>query len=148
MKKNNTYVSFLMLLLFIAFESFAVNNIQDIVITGTVTDAENNEVIAGANIVIKGTTKGTITDLDGNYSLEVSEDAILVISFIGYQTQEISVSGQATLNILLVPSAEQLNDVIVIAYGTTTRSNLTGSAIALNDEDLKDVFAPNISTFP
>ncbi|NJO89431.1 MAG: SusC/RagA family TonB-linked outer membrane protein [Chloroflexia bacterium] len=124
----------------------AVNNSQSITISGQVTDSETNDPIAGANILVKGETNGTITDLDGNYTLTVSENAVIIVSFIGYQSQEITVNGQTTINVSLVASTEEIDDVIVIAYGTTTRSNLTGSAVALNDEDLKDVFAPNVST--
>ncbi|MEN8119693.1 MAG: TonB-dependent receptor [Bacteroidota bacterium] len=143
--------SLLIVFLLFAYESSlanntTVNNKQEITIKGTITDAETNEPIAGANIVVKGTTNGTISDLEGNYTLSVPENAVIIFSFIGYKTQEIPVNDQTTINVALAPSSEQLDDVIVIAYGTTTRSNLTGSATALKKEELKDVFAPNISS--
>ena len=100
-------------------------------ITGTVLD-KNGEPIIGANVVIKGTTKGTITDIDGNFSLEAPGNAQLAISYIGYVAQEIAVGNQTQLKVTLSEDAEALDEVVVVGYGTVKRANL-GGAVATTD---------------
>jgi len=105
---------------------------QEITITGKVTDEDGNP-LPGVNIIIKGTSTGTITDLDGNYSIEVEyPDAILVFSFIGYRTQEGAISGRSVINITLVEEIIGLEEVIAIGYGTMTKSDMTGSVVRAN----------------
>ena len=86
-------------------------------ISGTVTDTENGEPIPGANVFKKGTTTGTITNLNGFYSLEVNEGDILVFSFIGYATQEVPITDQVELNIQLQAEITELDEIIVVGYG-------------------------------
>ena len=95
-------------------------------ITGIIKD-QSGEPVIGANIVEKGTANGTITDIDGQYSLEVGSNSILVVSYIGYITQEIPVGKNNTLDVLLKEDTETLDEVIVIGYGTTKRKDFTGS---------------------
>lgn len=119
---------------------------QPIEVSGTVTDAITNETLPGVNIVIQGTSTGTVTDMDGKYSLRAPSNAVLVFSYIGYESQQVAVEGRNNINVALSQSIDMLDEIIVIAYGTTARSNLTGSAISLSSEDINDVFAPRIST--
>ncbi|TVQ09664.1 MAG: SusC/RagA family TonB-linked outer membrane protein [Bacteroidetes bacterium] len=118
---------------------------QTLQIRGTVTDALTKESLPGVNVTIKNTTTGAATDIDGNYTLQAPADAVLVYSFMGYITEELPVEGRTRIDIQLTPSIDMLDEIIVIAYGTTSRSNLTGSAVSISSDDLKDVFAPRIS---
>ena len=95
-------------------------------VKGTVVD-KNGEPIIGANVVVKGTTNGTITDIDGNFSLEVSDGALLDVSYIGYLNQEIKVGNQKQLAISLSEDTQNLDEVVVVGYGTVKKSDLTGS---------------------
>ena len=114
------------------------------VITGTVRD-DKGEAVIGANVVIKGTTTGTITDIDGKYRLEVNPDAILQVSYIGYFTQEIQIGNKATIDIRLVEDTQTLDEVIVVGYGTQIKRDVTGSVQSIKAEDMADIPAPQIS---
>ncbi len=104
-------------------------------ISGTVRD-ENGTPLPGASIVEKGTTNGTESDFDGNFSITVQdEDAVLVISYIGFTAQEIPVSGQSNFNIVLLESTAALDEIVVIGYGTQLKSDVTGSVSSLRTED-------------
>ena len=105
------------------------------VVTGTIVDPSGMPVI-GANVMVKGTTNGTITDMDGKFSLEVEEGATLQISYIGYANQEIKVGNQKTLSIALKEDAEALDELVVVGYGTMKKSDLTGSSASVKDEVL------------
>lgn len=114
-----------------AFLCFGMVQAQEV--TGTVSDASGP--LPGASVVVKGTTNGTQTDFDGNYTLEVEGDATLVFSYIGYLTREIAVNGQTTINVTMQEDAEALEEVVVIGYGTTTVKDATGSVTAVTAED-------------
>ncbi len=114
-----------------AFLCFGMVQAQEV--TGTVSDA--NGPLPGASVVVKGTTNGTQTDFDGNYTLEVEGDATLVFSYIGYLTREVAVDGQTTINVTMQEDAEALEEVVVIGYGTTTVKDATGSVAAVTAED-------------
>ncbi|MDF1549661.1 MAG: SusC/RagA family TonB-linked outer membrane protein [Bacteroidales bacterium] len=118
---------------------------QTIKVSGQITDSGTQESIPGVSIAVKGTTLGTISDLNGIFNIEADQKDSLILSSIGYQTQTVGINGQTSLNISMVASDIAIDDVIVIAYGTTTKSNLTGSAVALSNEELKDVFSPSVS---
>lgn len=94
-------------------------------ITGTVIDATGMPII-GANVMVKGTTNGTITDIDGKFTLEVAKDAILQVSYIGYMNQEIPVGNKSVLSISLQEDTQKLDEVVVIGYGTMKKSDITG----------------------
>ncbi|MGB5435036.1 MAG: TonB-dependent receptor [Maribacter sp.] len=100
------------------------NSVQSI-ITGTVSDETGP--LPGASVVIKGTSQGTQTDFDGNFTIEADSDAVLVISYIGYRTAEITVADQTTINVTLEQDTSQLDEVVVTGYSTQTRGDLTGS---------------------
>ena len=103
-------------------------------VSGTVTDA--NGPLPGASVVVKGTTTGTQTDFDGNYTLDgVDANATLVFSYIGYSTQEIPVNGRSTINVVLAEDAQALDEVVIIGYGTTTVKDATGSVTAVSSDD-------------
>lgn len=110
---------------------------------GTVTDAANQEPIPGVSIQVIGTDRGTITDIDGNYKLNLDENATLRFSFIGYKTQEVSVNGRSTINIELKEDIEALEEVVVVGYGAIKKSDLTGSVTSIKGEELKTVPTAN-----
>ena len=106
-------------------------------VSGTITDATTNEPLIGVNISIEGTTKGVISDINGNYSIEVTdENAILVFSYIGYTPVKIAVGGKITINITLSPDVKNLEEVIVVGYGQQRKSDLTGSISSVKSKDL------------
>ena len=108
-------------------------------VTGVVVDATGEPVI-GANVVVKGTTNGTITDFDGNYTIEgVSASDVLVFSYIGYLSQEITVGNQAAINVTLSEDSQALDEVVVVGYGVMRKSDVTGSiGVAKGDELTKN----------
>lgn len=105
-------------------------------IKGKVVDA-TGEAVIGANVLEKGTTNGVITDIDGNFVLNVSTGAILEISYIGYVSQTVKVTNQTSLNIVLKEDSETLDEVVVVGYGTMKKSDLTGSVSRVNQDDVK-----------
>lgn len=103
-------------------------------VSGTVSDA--NGPLPGASVVVKGTTTGTQTDFDGNFSIQVSSsDAVLVFSYVGYSTQEVAVSGRSSINVVLEEDATALEEVVIIGYGQTTVKDATGSVTAVTSDD-------------
>jgi len=113
-------------------------------ITGKITDSKDEPVI-GVNILEKGTANGTITDTDGNFSLNVSDNAVLIVSYIGYTTVEIKLGNQRTLNLVLKEDTETLDEVVVIGYGTVKKSDLTGSVSSVKSNVIMDLPTNNIS---
>ena len=109
---------------------------QEKTITGNVTDASDGLPLPGASILIKGTTTGVQSDFDGNYAIQASSDQTLVVSYIGYTAKEIAVGTQSTINIALDGDAQALEEVIVVAYGTSKKSDFTGSAVQINAESI------------
>lgn len=107
-------------------------------ITGKVTDNEGVPII-GANIVEDGTTNGTITDIDGNFSFNVEDDAIIHITYIGYLGQDIPVKGNTVFNIILQEDFQMLDEVVAIGYGTALRKDLTGSVSSVSGSSLQDI---------
>lgn len=115
-----------------AFLCFGLAKAQTV--SGTVSDA--NGPLPGASVLVKGTTNGTQTDFDGNYTLnDVADSATLVFSYIGYKTVEIAVSGQSTINVSLEEDAQALDEVVIIGYGQTTVKDATGAVAAVTSED-------------
>ncbi len=105
-------------------------------VSGTVSDV--NGPLAGANVVVKGTANGTTADFDGNYTLnEVDSNATLVITYVGYLSQEINVAGQSTINILLEEDASQLDEVVIVGYGTKKKALVTGAISSIKAEDIQ-----------
>lgn len=118
---------------------------QTITVKGIVKDT-NGEGIIGASVLEKGTTNGTITDFDGNFALQVGKNATLVISYIGYKTQEMPVAGKSTFQINLKEDTETLDEVVVIGYGTARKSDVTGSIASVGAEKLREVPAMDVTS--
>lgn len=105
-------------------------------VNGTVKDAAGEPMI-GVNVLVKGTTNGTITDFDGNFSLSgVKDNDVLSVTYIGYITQEVKVGNQKTINVVLKEDTETLDEVVVIGYGTVKKRDLTGSVASVSNEAL------------
>ncbi|UBM59033.1 TonB-dependent receptor [Marinilongibacter aquaticus] len=105
-------------------------------ITGTVKDADTGETLVGCTVTVKGTTKGVITDVDGNFSINTDNDNdVLVFAFIGYETQEIVPGNRSQIEVSLVSNAAALKEVVVIGYGSTQSKDITGSAKSIKSED-------------
>ena len=133
MKKVFMALSFVMV--------FSLGNIlaQTRTITGTVTGSDDGQPIPGASVFVKGTTMGTITQIDGDYSLSVPQDAaVLVFSFVGMETQERPVGAETSFNVIMVSSFADLDEVIVVGYGTMRKSDLTGAVAKVGIADLKN----------
>ena len=114
---------------------FTVVGLQAQTVTGVMSDADTNEPLIGANVLVKGTTVGTITDIDGSYSLDLPEGATtLVFSYAGYADQEVDIAGQSVINVSLSPGA-LLDEVVVIGYGAVRKRDVTGSVASLKEED-------------
>lgn len=123
----------------VEFPNVLANISQERTITGTILD-EMGLPLLGATVQIKGTTIGVTTDFDGNFSIKVpSEGAILVVSYIGYTTLEMEVGNQTTVNIQLEPSASQLDEVLVVGYGTTVKKDVTGAISSVKGEEFRNL---------
>lgn len=119
--------------------------VQQQKVTGFVTDAQNGEPIAGANVIIEGTTIGVITDMDGKFTLEVpNSDAVLLVSFLGYNTEKIAVGNQTTLDIKLIADIKNLEEVVVVGYGTQKKPTLTGAIASINSEEISATKNQNV----
>lgn len=122
--------------LFAVMAIFAVA--QTKTVTGLVVDG-NNEPIIGANVILKGTTNGTITDLDGKFTLSnVPNNGIINFSFMGYKAQEISVTGKTVINVTLQDDSEMLDEVVVVGYGTVAKSNVISAVTQISEKTLKE----------
>jgi TonB-linked SusC/RagA family outer membrane protein len=116
------------------------------VVRGTVTSGDDGTALPGVNIFLKGTTVGTVSDLGGNYSINVTNlNDTIVFSFVGYQVQEIPVRGQSVIDVVLQIDAELLEEVVVIGYGTVKKSDLTGAVAVVTAEDLNKTPAPDFA---
>ena len=105
------------------------------IITGNVIESDGNMPLPGVNVIEKGTSNGAVTDFDGNFTLDVSSpDATLVFSYLGFTSQEVSVSGKSSVNITLNPDAEALEEVVVVGYGTVQKKDLAGAVGTLDEK--------------
>jgi hypothetical protein len=108
----------------------AVNAYAQITVKGTVTDSENYTGLPGVNVVIKGTATGTITDIDGNYTLEVPNgEAVLVFSSVGYSTFESKVGSRNVIDIPMIAETTALDEIVVVGYGTQQKVTVTGAVV-------------------
>ncbi len=120
--------------------------IQGITITGKVTSSEDNAGLPGANVIVKGTSTGTVTDLNGNYSVDVpDENAFLVFSSVGYTTAEVAVGTQAIIDLVLNVDVTALEEIVVVGYGTARKATLTGSVSTVKGEELAEAPVTNVS---
>ena len=112
-------------------------------VNGNVVD-ETGEAVIGATVMEKGTKNATVTDFDGNFTINMGDSKVLVISYIGMQTQEINVAGKSSVNVVLKEDATTLQDVVVVGYGTMKKTDLTGSVSSVNTEQLNAKGAPSV----
>lgn len=112
-------------------------------VNGTVVDVNGDPVI-GANVVVKGTTNGTITDIDGRFTIDADAKSVLNVSYIGYLTKEVAVGNQQTVRIVLLEDTKTLDEVVVIGYGTQKKADLTGSVANVSAEKLNTQSNANI----
>ena len=144
MRKGNFMFKVLLMLIagiFLSIDAFA----QQITVKGIVKDTTGEPVI-GANVVVKGTTTGTITDFDGNFQLSAKQGDIIVVSFIGYQPQELPVAAQ--MNVILKDDTEILDEVVVIGYGQVKKNDMTGSVMAIKPDELSKGITTNAQDYP
>ena len=119
-------------------------NAQEIKISGVITDEKDGMPMIGVSVAVTGTTKGTITDLDGNYQISVAPDATqLTFTYVGYNTQVIDIKGQTVINVVMSEDVDVLNEVVVVGYGTQRKSDLTGAVSSVRGADLIKI--PNAS---
>lgn len=111
---------------------------QDIQVKGTVVSGSDDFPLPGVNVVVKGTTQGVITDLDGNFMISVPSDAVLTFTYIGFKTQEVAVNGKTTLNVVLDEDTETLEEVVVVGYGVQKKSVVTASIAKVSADDLEN----------
>jgi len=127
--KHKLLTTFFCLCLGLSFASA-----QTTKVSGKVTD-DTGEPLPGVNVVEKGTTNGTVTDISGNYSISIDQNGTLVFSFVGYLTKEVSVGGRGVVDVQMEPDVQQLSEVVVIGYGTTTVKDATGAVASVTSED-------------
>ena len=138
-----------LLAVFIANSSYAKEAEYGVVektITGQVTD-ENDEPQPGVNVLVKNTAIGTITDINGNYRLDVPDDAaILVFSSVGYTTEEITIGDQAIINVAMFPDIQALQEIVVVGYGTQSRATVTSAIASVDGENLHEIPTPTVTS--
>ena len=117
---------------------------QDMNVSGTVTSGDDGMGIPGALVAVKGTTNSVATDIDGNYTISAPLNAVLQFSFIGYQSQEVTVTGN-TVNVVLQEEAQELNEVVIVGYGAQRKEAVTGSVVSIKGDAIREVPAPNIT---
>ena len=141
-KKNYFKERIMLLILLFAFMTPFGALAQTIQLTGLVTDAANEPII-GASVVEKGTTNGVITDFDGNFALSVSPKATIIISYVGYATQEVPVNGKTNIRVTLKEDTEMLDEVVVVGYGVQKKSDLTSSISSVKGKDVRSMNVSN-----
>ena len=136
MKKMSKFLLLWLVGVLLSVQAFA----QGITVKGVVKD-NTGEPVIGANVLVKNTTNGTITDFDGNFTLNANKGDIVVISFIGYKTQELPAA--AMMNVILKDDSEMLDDVVVIGYGSVKKNDATGSVTAIKPDELSKGITTN-----
>ncbi|HER09011.1 MAG TPA: TonB-dependent receptor [Bacteroides sp.] len=134
----------LLLICVIAFFTVFAVNAQVREVSGVVTDAETGEPLIGVNVAVTGTTTGTITSADGSYSINVPSGQTLHFSYVGYESQNVTITDQTRVNVSLVMSTEEIDEVVVIGYGTMKRSDLTGAVSSISEEDIATTKSSNV----
>lgn len=119
---------------------------DDLLVTGTVTSAEEPEGLPGVSVAVKGTAIGTITDVQGRYNIRVpSSESVLVFSSVGYGSQEIAVGGQSAINVQLLPELVSLEEVVVVGYGTQRKSDITGAISTVQAQEIRNRSVTNVA---
>jgi TonB-linked SusC/RagA family outer membrane protein len=118
---------------------------QNVQVSGVVTDAADGQPLPGVSVVVKGTTVSTSTDANGRYTINVAGDVTLVFTFMGMKAQEVAVAGRAAIDVALDVEAKRLDDVVVVAYGTTTKEKFTGAVAVIKSDKIAKEQASNVS---
>lgn len=118
---------------------------KDITVTGRVTSADDQGSLPGVSVIIKGTASGTITDIEGRYSIQAPDDAVLVFSFVGYTQQEIIIGGRSSIDVVLAPDVQSLQEVVVVGYGTALRKDVVGAIDQVKAEAIQNRPVANMS---
>lgn len=139
MRKNCRFLAFFIFL----FTSLSFLMAQEITVTGVVHDNEG-ETLPGVSVVVKGTTHGTVTDIDGNFEIKAPQGATLEFSYVGFQPQEIRITDQERMNVVLNVSTVALDEIMVVAYGTQSRRTLTSSVSKVNTQELENMAVNNV----
>lgn len=126
---------FLLMFMFFFLAAAGVMYAQEMSVSGKITDGSSGDPIPGANVVEKGTSNGTVTDIDGNYKLSVQNGATLVVSFIGYATQEVAVGSRGVVDVSLAVDVTELSEVVVVGYGSQDKKEITSSVVALSEKE-------------
>ena len=116
---------------------------QTVQVSGTVTGAEDGQPLPGVSVVVRGTGQGTVTDVNGRYSISTSANASLQFSFVGMTTQDVVIGGRQVIDVVMEPSSQTIDEVIVIGYGSNTQRSLASSVTTIKAEGLKDVPSPS-----
>jgi len=117
-----------------------LNQEQGVTVTGSVISSEDNQPLPGANVIVKGTSRGTVTDVDGNYVLDVpSNESTLVFSSVGFVQEEVVVGDRSVINMTLTPDIQALEEIVVIGYGTQEKRDLTGAISSVTSKDIEEV---------
>lgn len=139
MKRFFTISGLMLLFLFSYDAAFA----QNVTVKGKITDNANGQALIGVTVSVKGTAAGTQTDVNGAYSISAPGNATLKFAYIGYASQEIPVSGQTTINVSMLPQTNELQQIVVIGYGTQRKLDVTGSITTVKGADVAKQASPN-----
>ena len=132
-------------LVLFALSLSSISYAQDQQINGIV-NGENNLPLPGANILVKGTSRGVQTDFNGNYTISASQKEVLVYSYVGYTTQEIIVTDKTDINVTLVLNAAELDEILVVGYGKSTKRNLTDNVASVSANDINNIPVPSVQS--
>lgn len=139
--KRYFHVVVILLVTQLFFSTFAFAQTQTV--KGKITDSQTGEALPGVNVVEKGTTNGTVTNVDGVYSIVVPVDAVLSVSFIGYETQEIPVNGKSAIDVTMTIATTELDEVVAIGYGVVKKRDLTGAVSSVKSDDIATTTSSN-----
>lgn len=140
---GKSYKALFVILLLLSFTNLQAQD--KITVSGVIIEGDSDMPLPSVSVIVKGTTNGTSTDFDGNYTLKnVPNNATLVVSYLGYAKKEVKVDGKTTINVTLLASSESLDEIVVIGYGTAKKSDLTGSVVSISGSDLKEIPIANV----
>jgi TonB-dependent starch-binding outer membrane protein SusC len=137
------YIHYAVILVSVQLICSALAFAQPQTVKGKITDSQTGEALPGVNIVEKGTTNGSVSSIDGIYSINVASNAVLSVSFIGYQALEIPVDGKSTIDVSMIPETTELDEIVAIGYGVVKKRDLTGSVSTVKAEDIQKTTTSN-----
>lgn len=143
LQNHSTRFLFLMILSFLIFTNSLEAQEDELIITGTVTSADDGLPIPGVTILIQGTDQGTATDFDGNYEITASANSVLIFSYLGFTTREVPVNGQSEIDISMEVDSSELDEVVVVGYGTQRRALVTGANVQVDGDDIQNQSTTN-----